>query len=151
MTSTAYSRTDLTKRDGEGVFVIDSAATPVVHWMVTSFITDGNGVETTTYEFFDQPGAGGVATVPTGVVQPYRDLTAVTLAATNAEVTADGTIAAGAASVTVANVGAATATVAGGPLRVGASVTFSANRVNEILGAIAYTVNGSTLKLVEVR
>lgn len=64
-------------------------------------------------------------------------------------VTTAGTVAAGAHSVSFANIGAADATVAGGTLKMNQAVSFEAT-LQGILGAIAYDATGTELLISEV-
>lgn len=72
-----------------------------------------------------------------------------TLAASLATATAAGTVAAGAKMVSVKNTGAAAATVAGGSLPAGETVTWVAPD-GAVLGAVAYTGSASAALLIAV-
>lgn len=64
--------------------------------------------------------------------------------------TTTGTIAAGAITVSFMNVGAADATVAGGTLAAGESVTFP-ELINKVYQSIAYVATGTTLVIAQSR
>jgi hypothetical protein len=65
-------------------------------------------------------------------------------------VTTSGTIAAGATSVSIANVGSFDGTVLGTNLPAGASIEFNANWIH-ILGSVNYDATGTTFLIQEVR
>ena len=65
-------------------------------------------------------------------------------------VTSSGTIALGARSVSIANIGAAAGTVLGTSVGAGVTVTFTAQSP-DTLAAIAYNATGTTFLIAEVR
>lgn len=69
---------------------------------------------------------------------------------TIARPTGAGTVAAGANSVSIANVGAANGTVKGVILKPGETVTFDAGAINNTLDAIAYVATGTEFLIITV-
>jgi hypothetical protein len=64
--------------------------------------------------------------------------------------TTSGTITAGKASASIANVGAASGTVKGVTLKAGETVNFDAGGINNILDAIAYDATGTEFLIITV-
>lgn len=86
-------------------------------------------------------------TLPTAVV-PATGSGAATLTPTWTTATGSGTVAAGATSVSFYNSGSAAATVLGGSLPAGATLTLPAV-AGCVWGAVAYDATGTTLLIVK--
>ena len=89
-----------------------------------------------------------------GITSMINSLTGVTAGAAKTTAilrpTTSGTITAGKASVSIANVGSASGTVKGVTLKTGETVNFNAGGINNTLDAIAYDATGTEYLIITV-